>query len=602
MSDERRVPLRSEQAKTDTWDLSSLYESEAAWERGLVEFVAMIPGIEDFKGVLGASKESFARALAYYRDFGVLAERLQVYASLRQSEDQGEGSSRGRYSRFVSAATRAEAAWAWLEPEIMELDESFAASCLADPGFAECEVFLRKLLRFKPHILSEAEERLLALQAESAAVAGDAFSVLVDVDLDFGELSTPEGTRPLTQSSYQSFMRSPDRSLRRAAYFQFYRGFESHKNVLAALYSGSVLRDKYKARARGFPSARAAALFPDDVSEAVYDNLVATISANLPVLHAYYELRKAALGLDELRHYDLYVPLAPEPSGRRSYAQAVASVASALSPLGADYVSVLRTGLLEGRWVDRYENKGKDSGAFSAGSFTGDPFILLNYKEDVLHDVFTIAHEGGHSMHSWYSRRSNPFLCSRYTIFEAEVASTFNEQLLFRYLYDSAADDAERASLASARLDGLVSTLFRQTMFAEFELKAHEMAEAEEPLTVGSLRSEYRKLLEKYFGKAIVLEEVSDLEGLRIPHFYNAFYVYKYATGISASIALSRCVLSGGMSEREDYFAFLRSGGSRFPIESLKLAGVDMSNPAPVEAACKEFADWSSELKRMLRL
>ena len=326
MSDERRVPLRSEQAKADTWDLSSLYESEAAWERGLGDFVALIPGIEDFKGRLGASKESFAKALAYCRDFGVLEERLQVYASLRQSEDQGEGSSRGRYSRFMAAATRAEAAWAWLEPEIMGLDESFAASCLADPGFAEYEVFLRKMLRFKPHILSEAEERLLALQAESAEVASDAFSVLVDVDLDFGELQTPDGMRPLTQSSYQSFMRSPDRNLRRAAYFQFYRGFESHKNTLAALYSGSVMRDKYKARARGFPSARAAALFPDDVSEGVYDNLVAAISANLPALHEYYELRKAALGLDELRHYDVYVPLAPEASGRRSYAQAVASV------------------------------------------------------------------------------------------------------------------------------------------------------------------------------------------------------------------------------------------------------------------------------------
>jgi oligoendopeptidase F len=601
MSDERRVPLRSELKESDTWDLSSLFPSDQAWEEGLGAFEAMLPAIPGFKGSLASSSSSFAEALGHYRDYGILEERLSVYASLRQSEDQGNDAARGRYARLMSAASRAEAAWSWLEPEIQGLGEDYASSCLADPRFAEFAVYLRKLLRFKPHILSEPEERLLALQSESAHVAEEAFSVLADVDLDFGELPTPEGPRPLTQSSYQSFMRSPDRGLREKAYFQFFGAFESHKNTLAALYSGSVRRDKYRAAVRRFPSARAAALFPDDVPESVYDNLVATVSANLPALHEYYGLRKAALGLSELRHFDVYAPLAPEAKSKRSYAEAVALVCSALAPLGEQYVSVLRAGL-EGRWVDRYENKGKDSGAFSAGSFTGDPYILLNYKDDLLHDVFTIAHEGGHSMHSWYSSRSNPFLASRYTIFEAEVASTFNEQLLFRKLYDEAADDEERSSLASARLDGLVGTLFRQTMFAEFERRSHEMAEAEEPLTVQALRSEYRKLLEKYFGSAMSLDSVSDLECLRIPHFYRAFYVYKYATGISASIALAQRVLGGGTREREDYFAFLRSGGSRYPIESLKSAGVDMSRPESVQAACLEFAFWSAELKRLLRL
>jgi oligoendopeptidase F len=601
MADLARIPSRSEMAESDTWDLSGLFETEEAWEKGLAKFEAMLPRISNFKGRLGSSRELFSEALAFYADFGLLDERLCSWASLRQSEDQGNDVSRGRYERYLSAATRAMAQWSWFEPEVQALPPAFVELCLADDGFADYAVFLRKLLRWKPHILSEREERLLALQSEFAMTARDAFSVLTDVDLDFGTMETSEGPRPLSQSSYAFFLRSRDRDLRRRAYFQFYKVFDAHKNTLAALYSGSVKRDKYRAVVRNFASAREAALFPDKVEASVYDNLVASVSANLPVLHEYYELRRRALKLDELRHYDVYVPLAPEVRSRHSYAEAVELVSAALAPLGPEYVSTLRAGL-EGRWVDRYENKGKDSGAFSAGSFSGDPYILLNYKEDVLHDVFTMAHEGGHSMHSYYSSRSNPFLAYGYTIFEAEVASTFNEQLVFRHLYGRAADEAERAYLVSAKLDDIVGTLFRQTMFAEFERRSHEMAEAEEPLTLDALRSEYRKLLVKYFGPALVLEELSDLECLRIPHFYNAFYVYKYSTGISASIALSERVLSGGQRERDDYFAFLHSGGSRFPIEALKVAGVDMSSPAPVDAACASFAFWSAELKRLLKL
>jgi oligoendopeptidase F len=601
MPDTVRIPLRSEVGESDRWDLSSLYENEESWERGLKALDAMAAKITEYKGSLASSQAAFADTLDCYRDFGLLNERLAYYASLRENEDEGDDASRGRFERYMATSTRVQAAWAWFEPEIQTLPDSFVSSCLSEPRFAEFAVFLRRLLRFKPHILSEKEELLLALQAESAGVARDAFSVLTNVDLDFGMIETPEGPRPLSQSSYQSFLRSPDRDLRKRAYFQLYGAYDGHKNTLAALYSGSVKQDKYRAMVRNFPSARAAALFPDDVSESVYDNLVATISENLPILHEYYELRRRALKLVELRHYDVYVPLAPEAKARHNYAEAVELVCSALAPLGEEYVSTLRSGI-EGRWVDRYENKGKHSGAFSAGSYTGEPYILLNYKEEVLHDVFTLAHEGGHSMHSWYSARSNPFLSYGYTIFEAEVASTFNEQLLFRHLYDASEGDKAKASLVSAKLDDLVGTLFRQTMFAEFERRGHEMIEADQPLTVDALRGEYRKLLGKYFGSAMKFEAVSDLECLRIPHFYNAFYVYKYSTGISASIALAGRVLGGGAREREDYFAFLRSGGSRFPIESLKVAGVDMSSPEPVRAACRDFAFWSAELKRLLKL
>jgi oligoendopeptidase F len=395
-------------------------------------------------------------------------------------------------------------------------------------------------------------------------------------------------------------MEKSDRDLRQRAYKAFYKQFDAHKTTLAALYGGSVKQDVIKARIRGFPSARAMALFPDNVDESVYDNLVATINANLDTLHRYYELRKKALGLSELRHYDVYVPIVQSATQHTTWNEAVDMISQALSPLGDEYVETLRSGLL-GRWADRYENKGKRSGAFSAGSYSGDPYILMNYKEDVIRDVFTLAHEGGHSMHSWYSAKHNPFMHYGYTIFEAEVASTFNEELLFRHLMKTADSRELKAYLVNKRVDDILATLFRQTMFAEFEHRVHALEEGGNPLTVDVLRSEYRNLLTKYFGPAMVFEDESDLEGLRIPHFYGAFYVYKYATGISASLALAERVLSGGKQEREDYFSFLKSGGSRFPIESLKMAGVDMSRPEPIQAACDTFGKLVKELEGLLK-
>ena len=601
MSTTHEIPLRKNVAEKDRWNLAKLFPSEAAWEEGLKSYEAATPSIAGFKGSLASSPEAFLATLVFHRDQAILEERLYYYADLRQTEDEGESESRGRFSRFVMANTAAQGEWAYLVPEIQSLPEVFIAKCLADPRFAEYAVYLKKLIRFKAHILSEKEERLLALQSEANQTAQEGFSVLTNVDLDFGSIDTPQGPRPLSQSTFTSLLQNPDRETRRKAYLQFYGVYESHKNTIAALYAGSVKLDKYQAIVRNFPSARAQALFPDNVPESVYDNLVGTVNANLGVLHEYYALRKKALGLEELRHYDVYLPLVAQAKVEHGYDEAVELISAALAPLGEEYVSTLRKGYTRG-WVDRYENKGKRSGAFSAGSFSGDPYILLNYRDDVLRSVFTMAHEGGHSMHSYYSARSNPFMSYNYTIFEAEVASTFNEQLLFRYMYERAENDSVRASLLANKVDDVLATLFRQTMFAEFEKRSHEMLEAGEPLTVDSLRAEYRKLLVKYFGPEMSFEEVSDLEGLRIPHFYNAFYVYKYATGISASIALSRRVLGGGAREREDYFAFLRSGGSRYPIESLKVAGVDMSAPAPVEEACAEFAANVAELKRLLKL
>jgi len=594
------IPERSDVPAEHRWNLASLFSSDSEWEKELVVFNTMIHDAEKGKISLGTDRQAFLKTLKDFEQYLILEERLGYYADLRVTENEGDSVARGMFERYVNLSTQGQAAWSWLSPAIQMLDDNFIDSCLKDSSFEDYRVFLSKLRRFKPHVLSDAEERLLALQSEPAQTPKDAFSVLTNVDFDFGTIETPEGPKPLTQSTFAYFMRLPDRSVRRKAYLQFYASFEAHRHTLAALYAGSVKLDKYIAKVRKYPSARAMALFPDNVPEAVYDNLVSTINRNIPALHRYYALRKEVLGLDSLRHYDVYVPLVKEIKIERSYEQAVDIVIEALKPLGEEYVNTLRGGLLGG-WVDRYENKGKRSGAFSAGSFLGNPYILMNYKDDVLDDLFTIAHEGGHSMHSWYSARNNPFMCYGYTIFEAEVASTFNEQLVFSYLYENSKDEREKAYLLANRIDNTLGTLFRQTMFAEFEERVHKIAESGEAITVDVLRKEYRGLLEKYFGPEMVFENVSDLEGLRIPHFYNAFYVYKYATGLSAGIALSEGVLKGREKERDAYLNFLRSGGSRFPIESLELAGVDMSTPEPIEAACKRFAKDVEALSAILK-
>lgn len=593
------IPQRSQIAAADQWDLGKLYPDEDAWERGLRQYQELVPRIGAFKGTLGQSPAALRACLEFLNELELLDERVGYYAHLRTSEDAGNSEHQGRFARYLNAASRAEAEKSYVTPEIQAIPDAVMERMLADESLAEFAIALRKLLRFKPHVLPAAQERLLALQLEANQTARKTFAALTDVDLDFGAVDTPEGAQPLSQASWSQFMIHPERDVRRRAYHQFYGHFEQHKNTLAALYDGSVQLDLYRARVRNYPSAREAALFPDQVAATVYDNLIAAVHENLDRLHAYYALRRRALGVAELRHYDVYAPLTGDVRVRHTYDQAVEVVLAALAPLGSDYCATLGAGL-RGGWVDRYENKGKRSGAFSAGSFAGDPYILMNFKEEVLRDVFTLAHEAGHSMHSWHSVRHNPIQHYGYSIFEAEVASTFNEQLLFHYLLERAGNREMRAYLVGKRVDDIIATVYRQTMFAEFEHLTHAMAERGEPLTVESLRAAYRQLLERYFGPELKLEEVSDLEGLRIPHFYNAFYVYKYATGLAAAVALAEGVLAGGTEARDRYMAFLRSGGSRYPLQSLQLAGVDMSSPEPVRQALQVFGSLVGQLEQLL--
>jgi len=594
-----RILERHEIPDEYKWDLFKLYPSDKEWEKGLKDLEARIEGVQQFQGTLEQSVAQLKQCLDYLNDTEKLEERLGYYAHLRTTENVGSSEHQERFARYMQVATRLSAATSYFTPEIQSIPDQTMEQYLAAPELDNYNIMLRKLLRFKPHILSQKEEKLLALQAEARQAPEKAFSSLTNVDFDFGSITTPEGPKPLSQSTFSSFMINPSRQVRRSAYERFYEVYSGHKHSLAALYDGSVQDDIYRSRVRGYESARQMALFPDKVPESVYDNLINVVHENLPALHRYYDLRRRALELDTLSHYDVYVPIVPEIKTNYPYDQAVDTVIEALHPLGEEYQNTLRKGLL-GSWVDRYENKGKRSGAFSAGSYVGDPYILLNYKEDVLRDVFTLAHEGGHSMHSWYSARNNPFPHYNYTIFEAEVASTFNEQLLADHLLEHADNPRMQAYIINKLVDDFVATIFRQTMFAEFEHQAHHMVEKGRPLTVDSIRATYRDLLTRYFGPDVHLPEPADIECLRIPHFYRAFYVYKYATGLSAAVSLSTRVTSGGPQERNDYLAFLKSGGSRYPLESLQLAGVDMSSPEPIRTAMQNFRERLTQLEQLI--
>ncbi len=593
------TPLRSDIPDEHKWNLKKLFDSDKAWEEGLRDFEARAPGIDAYKGTLGDSPAHSREALDFVHELALLEERLGYYAHLRVCEDIGNSPAQDRMARYMSVATAFSARSSFLTPEIQAIPDDTMREWLNSPQLDPYCIYLHKLLRYKPHILSEAEERLLAMQAEANQTARNGFNALTDADMQFGEIETDKGRKPLTHGSYASFIQHPDRTIRRSAYSQYLAEFEAHKHTLTALYSGSVHLDVYRARVRRFPSSLEAALFSDDVPVSVYDQLTESIHEFLPVLHRYYDVRRRALGLDELRLYDTRVPLIPDVETHHTYEEAVGLVTEALAPLGDEYVQTLRDGLL-GRWVDRYENKGKRSGAFSAASYTGDPYILMNYKEDVLNDVFTLVHEAGHSMHSWYSVRHQPFQHYNYTIFVAEVASTFNEQLLARHLLNNTNDKKLQAHLINKQVDDLLATIFRQTMFAEFERTTHAMIERNESLTVDSLNRVYRDLLTQYFGPDVPLEDHSALEGLRVPHFYSAFYVYKYATGMAAALALSEQVINGGATERDRYLAFLKSGGSKFPLEQLQEAGVDMCSPEPIRTVLNRFTQLVDQLSGLV--
>jgi len=593
------IPLRSEIAPEDTWDLSLLYPDDDAWRAEFSALARRWPRIGAYAGRVMESAATLREVFDLENELNGMIEKLSHYAMLRVSEDASDSAHLEREALLENLLTRIGEASAYITPEIQAADEALFDRYLADPLLEPWQIPLRKLRRLKAHTLSGPEERLLALGATALHGHRDAFEQLTNVDMRFGIIRDTDGQeRELSQSSFSSFLVRRDPAVRREAFHQFYREFSDHQYTLASTLAGSVRSDVFRARARHYPSAREAALYRDDVPVSVYDNLISSVRANLAPLWRYYELRRKVLGLSEIHHYDTYVPMVGSIESHLSFDEAIDTVIEALAPLGDDYTGVLAEGLRHRRWCDRYESRGKRSGAFSSSSYGNPPYILMNYKEDVFSDLYTLAHEAGHSMHSWYSQKHQLFQNYDYPIFLAEVASTFNEELLTHHLLEKTTDPARRAYLINRQIDDIRGTVYRQTMFAEFEKIAHEIEERGEALTLDRFKAVYRELLTAYFGPDFVLDDELELECLRIPHFYSAFYVYKYATGMSAAVSLAGQVLETGRTEA--YLGFLKSGGSRFPLPTLKAAGVDMSQPAPIEATLALFARRVDELERLL--
>lgn len=586
----------------DTWDLTLLYKNDEEFEKDFKSMEDFSKEVSKFKGNLSKSAKELRDILDSIMKASIVLEKLGSYAFLKQTEDLTNNDSNIKVARFAKLSSEFSANLSYFEPELMSIDDEKINNFLKDEVLKDYLIYLRNILKYKPHTLSEKEERILALQGELSSTASNVFDTLNDADLDFGELEHNGEKTPLTHATFSSFQESQDREIRKNSYNQFYKEYDKHKNTLAELYASQIKQDIFDARIRNYNSVREMELFADDIPVSVYDSLIESVHNALPALHSYYEYCANKLGISDFRQYDKYAPVVKDVKLHHTFDEAIDVLNKALSPLGEEYVSTLTKGL-NSRWVDKYENKGKTSGAFSAGCYTSEPYILMNFIDESIESVFTLAHEAGHSMHSYYSRKNNPFQHHDYTIFEAEVASTFNEKLLFNYLMQNESKKEVKAFLLNKDINGFVATVFRQTMFAEFEHIIHKEAEDGNPTTLELIRNVYKDLLKKYFGEKSVLEETSDLEALRIPHFYRSFYVYKYATGMSAAVALSNGVLEGNAkgdyTNRDNYLKFLRSGGSRTPIENLKVAGVDMTKPDVVESALKLFAKEVEELKAL---
>jgi len=590
---------RAEVPAADTWDLTPIFPDDVAWEAEFSDLASRYEEINGFKGTLTKSAKDLATALEFESSLDRSSERLNQYAGLRLSEDSSNDDALDRDGRLASLCAKISETSSWIAPEIQEIPDAMFEEFLADPLLADWQITLQNLRRLKPHILSNKEERLISLSMPALGGHHETFSQLTNVDMTFGMVRDERGQEiELTQSSFSSLLQRPDRTVRKEAFQKFYTEFTAHRYTLASSLSSSIKGDVFLAKARHYSSAREASLFADNVPVAVYDSLIEAVRSRLPVLHKYYGLRQRLFNLPDLHVYDTYAPLVSAVQSDVPFDQAIDMVVKSLQPLGSEYTETLSRGLRQERWCDRYENKGKRSGAFSYGTYQAPPYILMNYKQDVFSDIYTLAHEAGHSMHTWYSRSTQSFQNYHYPIFLAEVASTFNEILLTEHLLSETKDRSMRAYLINRQIDDLRGTLFRQTMFAEFEKITHAAEESGAALTLESFRRMYRSLLDTYFGNGVVIDEELELECLRIPHFYSAFYVYKYATGISAAITLADQFLKSGNSER--YFGFLKSGSSKFPIETLEEAGVDMRSPEPVNAALNLFERRVAELEELL--
>jgi len=583
------------------WDLDGVYPTVEAWEADYAKVEAMLPSLTQFQGKLGESSQTLLKALQIRDELSQVMDQVIVFANMKQDEDTANSTYQALAARSYSLGSKVGAAAAFLTPELLAIPTETITEWLAtDSGLAVYRHELEDTLREKAHVRSAEVEELLAQMGEVGHAPSDIFGKLNNADIKFPKITDEDGNEvELTHGRYSRFLESPVQRVRKEAFEGLYATYGKFRNTLAAIHANSVKKDVVFARARRFPSARAMFLSRTNVPEAVYDNLIATVHKNLPSLHRYIQLRRKLLKLDEIHFYDLYTPMVAEVDKKIPYAEAVETVLKALAPLGEEYVSIARDGLTDARWVDIYENAGKRSGAYSWGTYTTKPFILLNYQDN-LDSMFTLAHELGHSMHSYLTHKHQPYHYGNYSIFVAEVASTCNEALLTDYLIKHTDDTRLKMYLINHHLESFRATLYRQTMFAEFEHITHQRMEAGEALTGDLLSEVYYDLNKQYYGtEGMVLDEQIALEWARIPHFYTAFYVYQYATGISASAALSQQVLTGGKPAVDRYLGFLKKGCSDYSINVLKEAGVDMASPEPVQQALDVFASLLDQMEAL---
>ncbi|PET70179.1 oligoendopeptidase F [Priestia megaterium] len=596
----KKLPSRSEIKVEDTWKLEDIFASDDAWEKEFEEVKALIPQMEKFKGKLGESAQTLYDALQEQDELTMRVSKLYTYAHMRYDQDTTNSFYQGLNDRIKTLYTQIASALSYVTPEILSIEESKIKQYMVE--HKELKLYahaLDEITRERPHILSESEEALLAQASEVLGSSSNTFGMLNNADLEFPSIKDENGEEvEITHGRYIRFLESSDRRVRKEAFKAVYETYGKFKNTFASTLSGTVKKDNFSARVRHYNSARHSALSTNNIPEEVYDNLVKTVNDNLHLLHRYIDLRKKVLGIEELHMYDLYTPLVKDVKMEVTYEEAKDYILKGLKPLGEDYLNVLKEGF-ENRWVDVHENKGKRSGAYSSGTYGTNPYILMNWQDNV-NNLFTLAHEFGHSVHSYYTRKAQPYPYGDYSIFVAEVASTCNEALLNDYLLKTIDDEKQRLYLLNHYLEGFRGTVFRQTMFAEFEHDVHVRAQNGEPLTPELLTKLYYDLNKKYFGDNLVIDEEIGLEWARIPHFYYNYYVYQYATGFSAAAALSKQILEEGDAAVERYVGFLKSGSSDYPIEVLKKAGVDMTTSQPIEEALAVFEEKLTEMERLL--
>ena len=586
---------RKEMDPAFMWDLTSLYRDDEDWEAAFSQLSLKVDAVAAFEGKIaqtdndGAAAAQCIRALLEAEtELDLLLSDLFAYANLRRSEDTRAPQAQKMYARIYAKYVEAVTRTAFVQPQILSLSEETLKSAVEKEELAPYRFLMEKLLRQKPHTLSEKEEALLARFGEVFAAPGQIADNLQDADMVFEPVMDAEGQEhELTGSNYILLQTSPDRTLRENAFHSFYKGYRQHINTFASTYAGAVKAAAAQAQVRGYASSRAMSMAGENIPVEVYDTLIETVRSHLPAMYSYAELRKKLLSLDELHYYDLYTPLTGSSGRQYTYEQAQQMVLEAVRPLGDSYSKIVREGF-SSRWIDVYPNRGKSGGAFSSGTYHSNPYIMTNFT-GTLDSVSTIAHEMGHSMHTWHSNHTQPPHYAEYTLFVAEVASTVNENLLVEYLLKTEQDPRERLALLNQYLENFKGTVFRQVMFAEFEKTAHEMAERGEALDPGSLNALYAGLVRDYFGPALTMDEEVQYEWARIPHFYRPFYVYKYATGYTSAVALSEAVRSGGPQAVARYLDFLSMGGSADPLDELRHAGVDLASPAPVHAALQKF-------------